>query len=84
MSDQQPARASTARIIAALGELIDALDRRAPHIERAGEIQIAREAARLRSEAVDRINALRSAGSEHDANLVNAIMSDDGGPARME
>jgi hypothetical protein len=78
MSDQPPTRASTARVIAALGELIDALDRRVPHIERAGEIQIARDAARLKSEAVARINELRSAVS--DSNLANAIMSDDGGP----
>jgi hypothetical protein len=78
MSDQPPTRGSTARVIAALGELIDALDRRVPHIERAGEIQIARDAARLKSEAVARINELRSAVS--DSNLANAIMSDDGGP----
>jgi hypothetical protein len=77
MSDQPPTRGSTARVIAALGELIDALDRRVPHIERAGEIQIARDAARLKSEAVARINELRSAVS--DSNLANAIMSDDGG-----
>ena len=82
MSDQQLTRGSTARVIAALGELIDALDRRVPHIERAGEIQIARDAARLRSEAVDCINKLRSA--ESDSNLANAIMSDDGGPPRTE
>jgi hypothetical protein len=78
MSDQPPTRGSTAGVIAALGELIDALDRRVPHIERAGEIQIARDAARLKSEAVARINELRSAVS--DSNLANAIMSDDGGP----
>jgi hypothetical protein len=57
-------RASTGRAIAALGELgelIDALDRRVPHIERAGELQIARDATKLRVEAVDRINELRCA-----------------------
>jgi hypothetical protein len=82
MSDQRPTRESTARVIAALGELIDALDRRVPHIDRAGEVQIARDAARLRSEAVARINELRSAVS--DSNLANAIISDDGGPPRTE
>jgi hypothetical protein len=82
MSDQQPTRGSTADVIAALGELIDALDRRVPHIERAGEAQIARDAARLKSEAVARINELRGAVS--DSNLANSIMSDDGGPPRPE
>jgi hypothetical protein len=82
MSDQQPTRASAACVVAELGELIDALERRVPHIERAGEIQIARDAARLRNEAVARINALRSAVS--DSGLANAIMSDDGGPPRTE
>lgn len=82
MSDRQPTRESTARVIAALGELIDALDRRVPHIEREGEKQIASDAARLRSEAVARINELKGAVS--DSNLGNAIMSDDGGPPRTE
>lgn len=88
MSERQPTGMSdTSRVIAALGELIDALDSRVPHVERVGEIQIAREAAMLRSEAVKRINELRRAGSDPhipDADLVNAIMTDDGGPARKE
>jgi hypothetical protein len=75
-------RASTARVIAALAELIDALDRRVAHIERAGEIQIARDAARLKSEAVARINELRS--PESDSKLANAVMSDDGGPPKTD
>ena len=82
MSDQQPTRGSTAGVIAALAELIDAIDRRVPQIERAGEIQIARDAARLRSEALARISELRGAVSDSD--LDDAIMSDDGGPARTE
>jgi hypothetical protein len=82
MSDRQPTPESTARVIAALGELIDALDRRVPHIEREGEIRIARDAARLKGEAVARINELRSAVS--DANLANTLVSDDGGPPRTE
>lgn len=80
MSDQHP-RGAAADVIAALDELIDALDRRVPHIERSGEIQIATDAARLRSEALARINELKKAGSNHDSNLVNAVMTDDGGPA---
>jgi hypothetical protein len=43
-----------------LRELIEALDRRVPHIERTGEIQIARDAASLREKALKRIAALES------------------------
>jgi hypothetical protein len=43
-----------------LRELIEALDRRVPHIERTGEIQIARDAAELREKALKRIAELRS------------------------
>ena len=69
--------------MAALCELIAALDRRVPHVERAGEIRIAREAAMLRSEAVARIEELKQAGPDqhcYDQALVEAIMTDDGGP----
>jgi hypothetical protein len=43
-----------------LRELIEALDRRVPHIERTGEIQIARDAASLRERALKRIAVLES------------------------
>jgi len=43
----------------ALQELIEALDRRVPHIERAGEAKIADEARRLRAAANERIALLR-------------------------
>jgi hypothetical protein len=43
-----------------LRELIEALDRRVPQIERAGEIQIARDAAELKEKALERIAQLRS------------------------
>ena len=43
-----------------LRELIEALDRRVPQIERTGEIQIARDAADLREKALKRIAELRS------------------------
>ena len=42
-----------------LRELIDALDRRVPQIERTGEIHIARDAADLREKALKRIAELR-------------------------
>ena len=45
-------------LIATLRELIDALDQRVPHVERAGEAKIAREAAELRAVAVKRIEEL--------------------------
>lgn len=41
-----------------LRELIAALDRRLPRIERAGEVQIARDAAALKKKALQRIAEL--------------------------
>jgi hypothetical protein len=41
-----------------LEELIVALDRRVPRVERAGEAAIARDAAALRKKAVDRLAEL--------------------------
>ena len=38
-----------------LEELIEALDRRLPRVEQAGEIAIARDAAALRAKAFDRL-----------------------------
>ena len=88
MKDQQRASASDRdRAIAALNELIDALDRRVPHVERVGEIRIAREAAMLRKDAVTRIDELKSAASSQrtrDAELSDAVMADDGGPTRKD
>jgi hypothetical protein len=46
------------QILAALHELIDALDRRVPQPDRAGEHAIARDAAGLRKAAQDRISQL--------------------------
>ena len=73
---------TTTRIVAALRELIGALDRRVPHVERSGEIRIARDAAMLRRDAVLRIEAVKHAATDHpvyDQDLVEAIMTDDGG-----
>lgn len=42
----------------ALSELIEALDRRIPHVERAGEASIARDAAALKKKALKRIAEL--------------------------
>jgi hypothetical protein len=56
--DTTAAHTSIAQIVRELHELIDALDRRVPHVERVGEIAIARAAAALREEAVKRVEAL--------------------------
>ena len=45
-------------LIEDLRELVAALDRRVPRLERAGEIVIARDALRLRDEAVARLATL--------------------------
>jgi hypothetical protein len=44
-----------------LHELIEALDRRVPHVERAGEAAIARDAALLKAKALIRLAELEGA-----------------------
>lgn len=51
---------SRKRQIRHLRELIAALDRRVPQIERVGEVKIARDAAALRDTALKRIAALEA------------------------
>jgi hypothetical protein len=51
------------QVIADLRELITALDRRVPRLERAGEAGIARDAAALKDEALARIATLERSGS---------------------
>ena len=46
------------RTVRELRELLAALDRRVPQVQRAGEVSIARAAAKLRAEAVKRIEEL--------------------------
>ena len=46
-------------MIADLRELVKALDRRVPRLERAGEDKIAREAAALRAKAMKRLSQLQ-------------------------
>ena len=72
------------RIVTALRELISALDRRVSYAERPGEIRIARDAAKLRREAVAQIDSLTRVGVDHsvfDQELAEAMMTDDGGPS---
>lgn len=58
-----------ARIVRELHELIAALDRRVPQVERVGEVGIATAAAALRAEAVTRIGTLER---QADADAVEA------------
>jgi hypothetical protein len=55
-----------AALVLALREIIDALDRRVPQIERAGEVGIARDALILRQEAVERLRTLQHDGPESE------------------
>ena len=58
MIDDVTTEPKTVKIIRELRELIVALDRRVPQVERVGEIEIARAAAGLRIEALRRIEDL--------------------------
>jgi hypothetical protein len=57
-----PTDARRAQKIRELYELVAALDRRVPQVERVGEDSIARAAAALRTEALQRIEALEREG----------------------
>lgn len=75
------------RVVHALRELVEALDRRVAHVERLGETRIAREAAALRTDAVNRIEELTAAPADRDtreAERSGGVMTDDGGPLRKE
>lgn len=56
--DPERVESTRAQTVRELYELIAALDRRVPHVERVGEISIARAAAALRLEALNRIEEL--------------------------
>jgi hypothetical protein len=75
------------RVVDALRELVDALDRRVAHVERLGEARIAREAADLRKDALHRIQELTAASSDRDrreAERSGGVMTDDGAPPKKE
>jgi len=74
-------------IVAALREVIDAVDCRVPHGERSSELHIAKVAAALRVEAVNRLEELTRIDAdpdERDHDTVDAVMSDDGGPVQAD
>jgi hypothetical protein len=50
---------SRTALVRELEELVEALDRRVPRVEQAGEASIARDAAALRASAVKRLAELR-------------------------
>ena len=56
-------------LVRELHVLIEALDRRLPHVERAGEVSIARDAAALKVKALKRIAELES----HDSPGESAV-----------
>jgi hypothetical protein len=58
MIDDVTTEPKTVKIIRELREVIEALDRRLPQIERAGEVEIVRAATGLRIEALRRIEEL--------------------------
>lgn len=55
---EQALNTDSSHVIATLRALIAAIDRRVPQVQRAGEARIARDAAALRQEAMDRIEEL--------------------------
>jgi hypothetical protein len=55
-----PAAAGRSRALRDLRELVEALDRRLPRVERAGEAAIARDAVALREKAMKRILELEA------------------------
>ena len=71
------------RVVTALRELVEALDRRVPHVERLGETDIARDAITLRQQAATRLAELTSPRRDREARedeLAAAEMTDDGAP----
>lgn len=65
--EESGTEADRSRALRHLRELIAALDRRAPHIERSGEIGIARDAATLKAKAMERIAQLEAASENSEA-----------------
>ena len=61
-------------LLTALQEIVEALDRRIPQVDRAGEARIAADAERLRVDAIHRIAVLRNAISDWE---------DDGGAGQQ-
>ncbi len=70
------------RLLRALRDVVRALDRRNPQINRPREVMVPTDAQRLRRQAVARLEHLTGTGSganAYDQDLVESIMTDDGG-----
>jgi hypothetical protein len=59
-----PMAITSVEVLRELRELIAALDRRVPQVQRAGEIAIARDAAALRARAVKRLEEIERDGDQ--------------------
>jgi hypothetical protein len=59
-------------VVRDLLELIAALDRRIPHVERAGETAIARDAATLKARALKRIEEIERERGEQNESVVSS------------
>ena len=68
-----------ASLIFALREIIDALDRRGPQVERAGEMRIAQDALALRRQAVARLEELERGDGGLDDIRVEVVVTNEGG-----
>jgi hypothetical protein len=64
MSSKKTAESDRMRKLRHLHELVAALDRRVPRVERIGELEIAREGIALRQSALQRIADLEASGSQ--------------------
>lgn len=73
---QTPIRESD--LLIALQELVEALDKRSAHLERAGEAQILVDARRLRVNAIQRIAFLR----KRDADRISSLHTPNGTPMK--
>ena len=69
------------QVIEDLRELIFALDRRVPRLERRGEVDIARNADALRHEALERIAQLESQARDGGSSVKS---SEPSGPSRTD
>ena len=58
LGDKKDTDVNRSKLIRRLRELIEALERRVPHLEREGEVRIAREAAALKRKAAERLAEL--------------------------
>src|SRR5688572_33116647 len=71
----RPVSASERSVLDDLRELVAALDRRVSHLDRKGERDIARDAAALRAEAMNRIREIEN--EDFSVTVTSSIVEDD-------